>query len=262
MTVDLDSVPDYKSRPVGVWLRMAECGKLALPSFQRSYVWKSRQFIEDYVEAILQNRPTGVFLVLKTKRQQDAPESRDPQLESRSLRGIEVDVSGADELLLDGQQRLTSLWRVLNARTDNVTYYARVKDLSALDLQVAEIVSVSNRSADGKAWKDPARAFAENLVPLSILRDAADQHPMGAIWGWCKKAVSEPDDMLRLKSALAPVGEELLRRELQYCELPDSTDRRAAIDIFVQSNRSSVRVNEFDIAVALALDEGELEIRE
>ena len=241
---------------------MAECGKLALPSFQRSYVWKSRQYIEDYVEAILQNRPTGVFLVLKTQKQHGAAESCAPQLESRSLRGIEVDVSGADELLLDGQQRLTSLWHVLNGRTDNVTYYARVKDLPALDLQVAEIVSVSDRSADGKAWKEPARAFTENLVPLSILRDGADQDPTGAIWGWCKNAVDDPDDMLRLMNALGPLGDELLRRELQYCELPDSTDRRAAIDIFVQSNRSSVRVNEFDIAVALALDEGELQIRE
>lgn len=235
---------------------MAERGELALPTFQRSYVWKSRQVIEDYVEAVFRNRPTGVFLVLKT-------DDAGPQLESRSLRGIDVDVSGASELLLDGQQRLTSLWRVLNGRTDNVTYYARVAGLSQFDMHFAEVVSVSDRSADGKAWKEPERAFAEDLVPLSILSNSTKHHEMGEIWGWCKEAVDEPDDMLRLRDALIPVGEELLSgRQLQYCELPASTGRRDAIDIFVQSNRSSVRVSEFDIAVALALDEGELEIRQ
>ena len=112
----MESALEYKSRTVGAWLGMAERGELALPSFQRSYVWKSRQFIEDYVEAVFRNRPTGVFLILKT--------NGSPQLESRSLRGIDIDVASADELLLDGQQRLTSLWQVLNGRTGNVTYYA------------------------------------------------------------------------------------------------------------------------------------------
>ena len=103
----------------------------------------------------------------------------------------------------------------------------------------------------------------ENLIPLSILRNRTEKDPMGDIWGWCKKAVGAPDDMVQLRDAVIPVGEELLGgRKLQYCELPAGTGRRAAIDIFVQSNRSSVRVNEFDIAVALALDEGELELRD
>ena len=247
--------PEYKSRTVGAWLRMAEQGELALPSFQRSYVWKSRQFVEDYVEAVFRDRPTGVFLILRT--------NGSPQLESRGLRGMDVDVGNAEELLLDGQQRLTSLWRVLNGRTDNVSYYARINDLSGLDMGVVDIVSVSDRSKDGKAWKDAKEAFKQNLIPLSILQNGTGQDPMGDIWGWCKKAVGSPDDMVRLRDAVVPVGEDLLeRRELHYCELPATTDRRAAIDIFVQSNRSSVRVNEFDIAVALALDEAELELRE
>ena len=234
---------------------MAEVGELALPSFQRSYVWKSRQLVEDYVDAVFRGRPTGVFLILRTNGA--------PQLVSRGLRGMDVDVGHAEELLLDGQQRLTSLWQVLNGQTENVSYYARVGDLSTLDMGLVDIVSVSDRSKDGKAWKDPKEAFAENLIPVSILRNGTGQDAMGDIWGWCKKAVGAPDDMVRLRDEVIPLGQDLLEgRELHYCELPSSTDRRAAIDIFVQSNRSSVRVNEFDIAVALALDEGELELRD
>ena len=127
---------------------MAEIGDLALPSFQRSYVWKSRETIEDYLLAVFENRPTGVFLILKTNGQ--------PQLPSRSLRGIDIDVTNAAELLLDGQQRLTSLWRVLNGRTDNFTYYAaRLTTRPTLDMSVRQIESVSDRSPRGKKLKNP-----------------------------------------------------------------------------------------------------------
>lgn len=253
--MNLTSDPQFCSRTIWGWLKKAEIGYLALPSFQRSYVWKSRETIEDYLLAVFNNRPTGVFLILETNGK--------PQLSSRSLRGIDVDVSNAEELLLDGQQRLTSLWQVLNGRTENTTYYAQVNDLSSRDMSVRSIFSVSNRSILGKSLSDPKIAYAKNLVPMAILPDRTDQDSLGDIWSWSKAAVTEPDDMVRLRDAIRPLGKELLcERSLHYWALGPDTDRRTAIDIFIQSNKSSVRVNEFDIAVAMALDEGELELRD
>ena len=52
-----------------------------------------------------------------------------------------------------------------------------------------------------------------------------------------------------------------LSQDLHYCELSAQTDRHTAIEIFVQSNKSSVKVNEFDIAVALASREGDENLR-
>ena len=171
--------PDFGDRKLGTWLAMAENGDIALPSFQRSYVWKSRESIEDYLLAVIQNRPTGVFLVLKT--------NGSPQFESRTLRGIDADVANASELLLDGQQRLTSLWHVLNGETGNVTYYAKVKDLKSLNVQVCDVVSKTDNSPEGKAVREPAAAYVRNLVPLEILQDKKDEQGIGQIWHWSKR---------------------------------------------------------------------------
>ena len=247
--------PEFGDRKVATWLRMAEAGEVALPSFQRSYVWRKRESIEDYLLAVIQNRPTGVFLVLKT--------GDEPPFESRSLRGIKADAEKAKELLLDGQQRLTSLWRVLNGDTPSVTYYLKVQNLKALDVSACDVVSFTDSSRDGKELADPKTAYARNLVPMSILQNKKGDDGIGQVWRWCSGAVENNDQMYLLEKALLPVGEDLLkRRKLHFCRLGADTDKARAIDIFVQSNRSSVRVNEFDIAVALALEEGELELRD
>ena len=245
--------PKFGDRKVGKWLRMAEAGEIVLPSFQRSYVWRKRESIEDYLLAVIQNRPTGVFLVLKTHGES--------KFESRSLRGIEADPANAHELLLDGQQRLTSLWRVLNGEAGTVRYYLKVVDLKARNVGVCDVVSFTDSSREGKEMADPTNAYAKNLVPLSILQNKKGPDDVGEVWAWCMEAVSDLKEMHLLEKALLPLGEDLLDgRQLHFCEL--DADKRTAIDIFVQSNKSSVRVNEFDIAVALALDEGELELRE
>ncbi len=39
--------PKFGDRKIGTWLRMAEAGEIVLPSFQRSYVWRKRESIEE-----------------------------------------------------------------------------------------------------------------------------------------------------------------------------------------------------------------------
>src|SRR5690242_898981 len=81
-------------------------GKLLLPELQRSYVWKSTQ-VRDFFDSLYHQYPSGQLLVWETN---DLPYSR-----AMSLGG-----AGKDErwpqLLLDGQQRLTSLAAVMLGR--------------------------------------------------------------------------------------------------------------------------------------------------
>ena len=247
--------PRFEKRRLEEWLELAEQGYIALPSFQRSYVWKRNQAIADYLLAVFDNRPTGVFLVLKT--------NGEPQFPSRTLRGINADAEEAQELLLDGQQRLTSLWHAFNG-TAAVSFYVSVESFAVKEVTVCDIVFSSDRSATGKARKDPRKAHQENLVPVAILRDiAAGDDDLGPIWEWCEKAVDGANAARRLEKSIQSIRNRvLMQRDLHYCELEVDTDKDAAIDIFVQSNKSSVKVNEFDIAVALALEEGEENLRE
>ena len=249
--------PKFEKRPVQEWLERAAEGVIALPLFQRSYVWKSRQSIADYLRAVFMNRPTGVFLVLKT--------NGSPKFPSRTLKGIrDPGQQEAEELLLDGQQRLTSLWHVFNG-TAPVRYYVKVQSLALRDVSVQDVVSWADGSATGKAMRRPEAAYAADLVPVDILLDRETKEAEdGEIWEWSVTArKGDARAAKNLERAIVALREQvLLRRDLHYCELSAQTDRHTAIEIFVQSNKSSVKVNEFDIAVALASREGDENLRE
>jgi len=87
-------------------------GKVVLPEFQRSFVW-SRENIEELLVSILQGYFIGTFLIL------DTPPERAlfPFRTVEGLEKINSQKSPTDHptirLVLDGQQRLTSLFYVL-----------------------------------------------------------------------------------------------------------------------------------------------------
>lgn len=78
-------------------------GRLLLPEMQRGYVWKSTQ-VRDLFDSLYHEYPTGQLLVWQTDEL--------PLARSAAVKGTE---QGAyrPHLLLDGQQRLTSLTSVL-----------------------------------------------------------------------------------------------------------------------------------------------------
>ena len=248
--------PEYHDRAVNEWLLMAEQGQIALPTFQRSYVWSDHDVIEKYVNAVVENRPTGIFLVIQNEQ------GTEPLFPSRTVKDIDADLRSVTELLLDGQQRLTSLWRAFSGRA-SVRYYIRVDDISDRNLTISKIQSESRVSPQGRALLDPAYAYRKNLIPLEILRDLPlDDCDLGQIWAWCNCALDGANDARLLERSITSLRVSLLfERHLHYCVLGTDTSDEKAIEIFVESNQSPVRVNEFDIAVALAFAGGGEELR-
>ena len=76
---------------------------LALPVFQRGYVWKRRQ-VKDLMSSLYHGYPVGALLTWATRAE---------QVDVRG--GIDRN-SGAIELLLDGQQRVTSLYGIVRGK--------------------------------------------------------------------------------------------------------------------------------------------------
>ncbi len=77
---------------------------LALPVFQRGYVWKRRQ-VKDLMNSLYSGYPIGSLLTWTTRAEQV------------EVRGSDrVRTSGAIELLLDGQQRVTSLYGLVRGK--------------------------------------------------------------------------------------------------------------------------------------------------
>ena len=245
---------DYKSRKVQDWLILANDGIIVLPTYQRSYVWK-RNRIADYLKALFDNRPTGTFLLLKSKGEE--------KFKSRTLKGITADPNKAEEYLLDGQQRLTSLWHVIKGESDYV-FYVEVDDLKRRKMDVRRVRSYLKTSTDGKPIRDPRNAYQKNLVPIVILSEdsgiedsGGDRDPddPGRIWDWCRSACDhDMDEAARLRKAIQNrLKKKLLGdRYLHYCALPSSTESNVAINIFIETNQSSAKIKQFDIVVARA----------
>lgn len=84
-------------------LDSVENGTIVLPEFQRGYVW-SRDQVKGLVQSLYQRFPVGGLLIWNTRA------------DTTDLRGS--DAAGADtvKLLLDGQQRVTSLYGVLRGK--------------------------------------------------------------------------------------------------------------------------------------------------
>ena len=84
-------------------LNQIDLGAVALPEFQRGYVW-NRDQVRRLMHSLYRRYPVGSLLVWVTKTE-GAPSRGDGQL-----------VPGAVELILDGQQRMTSLYGLIRGK--------------------------------------------------------------------------------------------------------------------------------------------------
>jgi hypothetical protein len=82
-------------------------GKIQLPDFQRGWVWDD-EHIRALLVSIARSFPVGAVMMLEA--------GGDAKFKLRPVEGVKLDSaspSGVDKLVLDGQQRLTSLTQVL-----------------------------------------------------------------------------------------------------------------------------------------------------
>src|SRR3954454_4282256 len=94
--------------PLGQLLDQASTGRLQLPDFQRGWVWDD-DHIASLLASISLSYPIGAVMTLHTG-------NPDVRFKPRPVEGIELDGQVEPEyLLLDGQQRLTSLYLALKS---------------------------------------------------------------------------------------------------------------------------------------------------
>lgn len=80
-----------------------ERGRIALPDMQREFVWENTQ-IRDLVDSLYKNHPVGMILLWQTAPSENVPLTR--------IDDTTKEISEYSELVIDGQQRLTSLYLI------------------------------------------------------------------------------------------------------------------------------------------------------
>ncbi|MEQ8762541.1 MAG: DUF262 domain-containing protein [Planctomycetota bacterium] len=103
---------------VGELVAMISRGELRLPEMQRRYVWRAPR-VRDLLDSLYRGYPSGAILVWETHEEQP---SRDLAVEQESS-------PLTTKLLLDGQQRLTSLSAVLRGEPIHVRGRKRPIDI-------------------------------------------------------------------------------------------------------------------------------------
>ena len=90
-------------------LKMVEEGKAQLPDFQRSWVWDDTKICK-LIESITSGFPMGAAMFL-------ANGGEHIRFKYRKFEGVDSKVDVTPEwLVLDGQQRLTTLYQVLKSK--------------------------------------------------------------------------------------------------------------------------------------------------
>lgn len=105
--------------PISTLVDMYKRGELRLPEIQRHYVWRATR-VRDLLDSLYRGYPSGSILMWET----DEPvPTRDGAIDQATT------AFAGRKLLLDGQQRLTSLTAVINGEQINVRGRKRAIDI-------------------------------------------------------------------------------------------------------------------------------------
>lgn len=114
----------FKTNPVSLEELLRHCGsgKIQLPDFQRSWVWDEER-IKGLIASISQAFPVGALMTLEVKLGAADTFARRP------IQGADTAVgdNAPEQLLLDGQQRMTSLYQTCLRREVVQTVTPRLK---------------------------------------------------------------------------------------------------------------------------------------
>lgn len=127
MTSAYESDPIFEATPkqLSNLITRIRSGEIALPDFQRDFVWDSSK-TEELIRSIISKFPVGTLLFWK--------QGSDELFASRSFEGSPpLGEKKPAELVLDGQQRLTALYQALTGTGDERFY-----------LKVDEFVDIEN----------------------------------------------------------------------------------------------------------------------
>ena len=239
-------------------LRKVHEGKLQLPDFQRDYVWGDDD-VRSLIGSIAKGFPVGALLTLEM--------GGEVQFKPRLLEGVEPVDRRADELLLDGQQRMTSLFQAAYAKAPVRTktsrgklverlYYIDIKKsaLYAADLEDAIIGVPADkivRTNFGKTVELDVSTreleFEQDLFPLNHVFDSRDWfYDWRDYWKSKGRDVSELD-----RGFVRGVVESIERYKMPIIRLDKSNKREAICLVFEKVNVGGKKLDAFELVTAI-----------
>jgi hypothetical protein len=249
---------EARNRILNDWYGKIQRSEIKLPRFQRYEAWDWRR-IGSLVNTISKNLPLGITLVL---------EIGDKELFiSRFLSTAPEKNNRVLEHLLDGQQRLTALWRVLNNNYEWETYFIYVPEFDDYGEKESDEQFVYCRGRYFKKngqryplWCDqPIECLKRGMIPTNLLRPEDIQNEIDE---WIKVATdnNKPQNPEKLETffnwkksisdKIKDLRSVIKNYNLPYLSLPSSTQKDIALEVFINMNTNSKPLSAYDIIVA------------
>lgn len=252
---------DTNPRALKELLSEIQSGQMVLPDFQRDFVWEPNA-TRELIVSIANNYPAGSLLRVRDAQRAFAP---------REFEGApKIDGKSHTFLVLDGQQRMTSLYQAFFGVGEH-RYYLNLQKL--IDGEDFDEALFYERSTTRKAKRMECQAEQEKdmVLPLSALRSGA-----GGFLSWMTSLTNKATTNIleqreaktidadqaherlmanqALQSALSDINAKWIMAIDDYkfpvVTLSDKTQPDALCTIFETLNRTGVKLSVFELLTA------------
>lgn len=238
----------------------AERGELQLPDFQRDYIWDVDR-IRTLITSVLRGYPIGSFLALDTR---NSPVRFKP----RPLAGLDVGSIEPGLLLLDGQQRLTSLYHAfkregviptVDYRGESIQrrFFVDVRAAVASDPMPVEAVFAVDTEGRVRSHFGPEieggitcreDMLRHGVIPVSLL-----------MWKQANDLLVDMAANEELREPVKLFQNEVLRwlpaYDVPVIRVDRSTSRVGVGQIFAHANSAGVQMDVFELLTAMFANE-------
>lgn len=250
-------------------LKMVEEGKAQLPDFQRSWVWDDTKICK-LIESITSGFPMGAAMFL-------ANGGEHIRFKYRMFEGVESDNNVTPEwLVLDGQQRLTTLYQVLRSKKATNTRFETNRDATIrrfyyLDIRkcldpnadrLDAIVSVSDKKQQttniGRTvtldLSTREKEFENLMFPLNITFSANDTDD----WRYDMEDyyLNNREYSLLFREFSQKILRPILAYSMPVIQLDKETPKEAVCQIFENVNTGGVPLTVFELVTATFAADG------
>jgi hypothetical protein len=235
---------EARNRPLPDWFTRIRTHQAVLPRFQRFEAWGHASVIQLF-NTILQDLPVGAVLVLEVGNEE-------PFI-SRTIKGAPTSGERVTEHLLDGQQRLTALWRALHNNYDDRTYFLFFETDEETGMPYF-VDSIARWTKEGDKeprpfWANrPNEQWKRRMIPLDVF--APDITAQQRFREWAKEGIENQDERDTISDSVSLIRQKFAAFNLPFLSLPVTTKKQTALDVFIKMNTSAAPLSTYDIVVA------------
>lgn len=212
-------------------------GRMALPNFQREFVWGPSQVV-DLLDTISRQWPIGTLLLLSGPQ---------PFATKAIDSGPAIDSNSLDLYILDGQQRLTAMYHAFADVSDYVYYI----DFKAASNDGEDFIKWARRSRFKKAYPSIAARAQDQIALVSEIWES------DIFFEWMR-LLPKPEMSIEILSVrdrrLAGLNPKVYHA--MALQLDHAIELEALARIFESINRTGISLNAFDLLIAKLIPTG------